>query len=150
MKTSINLLIITSFISFSAFSTENSKTDNEQLLLKSCQSLLATPEQEDAKACTYFIQGFIAAARTIDLNAINKNQMNRKFTGSMSRPYRNWGQYPQHRLFPLCIPETTSTAYVIMSVSKLLNSQFDTIEMLENKVLKALKSEYPCLKSLQN
>ena len=150
MNININLLLITSVISFSAFSAENSKPDYQQLLLNSCQSLTMNPEHEDAKACTYFIRGFIAAAQSIDHKAINKNNMKRKFSGTMSRPYRNWGQYSSHRYFPFCLPETISTAQIIKSVSKSLNSQFDTIEMLENEVLGILKSEYSCSKPHHN
>ena len=150
MNISINLLFITSVISFSAFSAENSKPDNQQLILNSCQSLMTTPEHENAKACTFFIQGFIAAAQSIDNKAINKNKMKPKFFGAMSRPYRNWGQYSSNKFFPFCLPETISTAHIIKSVSKSLNSQFDTIEMLKNELLGILKSEYPCRKPHQN
>lgn len=148
MKININLLLITSLISFSAFSSENSKKDDEQLLLTSCQSLTATPEQEDAKACIYFIQGFVAAAHTIDPPVINnKSQKKPGYYGSMSRPYRNWRQISPTRFFPFCVPDNTSKSDVIKTVSKLLYSQYDTKEMLEIDILKALKNKYPCRKT---
>lgn len=92
MKTSVGLLIITSVISFSAFATKNINTENDQLLLASCQALLVTPEQENAKDCIYFIEGFLVAAQTIDPPVINnQSEKKRKFYGFMSSPCRNWG-----------------------------------------------------------
>ena len=72
MKTSACLLAITSIGSSSVFITENIGSDDKQLLLASCQALMTTPEQENAKSCFYFIQGFLAAAQAIDPPVSNK------------------------------------------------------------------------------
>ncbi len=146
MKISIYLLLITSF---SVFSAEKAGTDDEQQLLISCQSLAANPEQENAKACMYFMQGFIEAVRTID-PLENRNQKKPGFTGLMSRPYRNPRRYLPHRFFPFCVPETESTRHVIKTVLKRLRSQFDNIEKLQNEIFKELKYSYPCGRAQQN
>lgn len=144
MNTRIYLLIITLTTSYSAFSTGNIRLQNEQLLA-SCQSLTERQDEQSAQACIYFIRGFIAAPRIVVPPIINnKNKVNHKFYGFMSSSYRNRTQIPSTRFFPFCIPEKTSKPQAIKTVSKQLLSQFDTIEIPENEVFKALKSEFPC------
>ena len=150
MKTGICLSLIVSIISSTASSTENSGTDEDQVLVESCQAI-TNPEQVDAKACIYFILGFLAAAQTIDPPVIkNKGQKERKFYGFMSRPYRNWDLVQPTRFFPFCVPENELNARVIEVVSKRMSPQFDTAKALKKVILNALNTEYPCGKANQN
>jgi len=151
MKTSTYLLVLMSIVSFSVFATENIESDNDQLLLASCQALAITPAQSNAKPCRYFIQGFLAAAQSIDPPIID--QQTKKppsFRGFMSRPYRNQGQIRSTRFFPFCVADDESIARVIKIVSKQLSPETDTVIMLRYTIFNALKSEYPCDTSNQS
>ena len=81
---------------------------------------MTTPEQVNAKACIYFILGFL------------------------SRPNRDWDQVPHARFFPFCVPDSESNARVIEIVSKQMSLHFDTIKTLKKMILDTLKAEYPC------
>lgn len=152
MKTSISLLINLSIISVSAISAENIEMDENQLLVASCRAMTAPePEQVNAKAGVYFIQGFVSAAQTIDPPVIkNKNQKEHKFYEFMSRPHRNWKQVPYTRFFPFCVPSDESNARVIELVSKQMPAQIDTIKNLKKIVFETLKAGYPCGKTNQS
>ena len=150
MKTSVYLLAITSIVSSSVFATENIESDDKQLLLASCQALTTTPEQENAKSCFYFIQGFLAAAQTIDPPIINKQEEEkekRKVFSLMSRPHRPLLKTLPTRLLPFCIPDDGSEARVIHIVAKQLPLQINTEKMLRDEIFKALKTKYPCKKA---
>ena len=151
MKTSTYLLVLMSIVSFSVFATENIEPDNDQLLLASCQALKITPAPANAKPCSYFIQGFLAAAQAIDPPIIDQQtKKSSEFRGFMSRPYRNRGQIPPTRFFPFCVADDESIARVVKIVSKQLSPQTDTVKMLRDTIFKALKNEYPCDKSKQS
>ena len=139
-----------SIVSFSVFAANNIESDNDQLLLASCQALRTTPEQVDTNPCIYFIKGFFAAAQTIDPPIINqKTKKNAKYFGMMSRPYRNREQVPPTRFFPFCVPDDESKDPVIKNILKQLPPKIDTAKMLRDTIFKALKTEYPCNKPNQ-
>lgn len=139
------------FVSFSVIATENAGLDDDQLLLTSCQALTMNPEQENAKFCVYFIQGFLAAAQAIDPPITNKKaKESRKFYSLMSRSNRAMYQIPPTRFIPFCIPNDESGVRVIQIVSKQLSSQIDTIQLLRGMIFNVLKAEYPCGKPNQS
>ena len=144
MKTSVLLLIMASIVSFSVFASENTDPDNDQLLLASCQALAATPEQEHAKSCIYFIQGYLASAQTIDPSIIKKQRESRKVYSFMSRPYRSPEQNSPIRFLPFCLPDDKSEDQIIKIFSKQLLQKIDTTNRLKDMIFKALKDEYPC------
>ena len=145
MKIGTFLLALMSILSFSAFAAENIGRDSNQQLLASCQALATTSGQMSAKHCIYFIQGFLAAAQTIDPPALNKQSKKSSVAyGLMSRSPPNWYQMPPTRLLPFCIPEDESEAHIIEAISKQLPAQIDTAEMLSDIIPKAFIAEYPC------
>ena len=146
MKISACLLLIASILSLPAFATKDTKLYNDQLLLASCQELRATPELEEAKACLYFIEGFLAATRAINPPT---SKIKRRPYGLMSRPYSNWARTKPKNIFPFCVPDNLSKAQIVTTISKQLTNQLETTEMLNENILKVLKTEYPCGKSNQ-
>jgi len=151
MKISAILLIITSISSFPAFAAKNIMQGNDHLLLASCQALTVSPEQDTAKACVYFIEGFLAAAQVIDPPVTGNNSMKkRKPFGLMSRPSPNWSRTQPKRFFPFCIPNVLPKTDIIMTIGKQLPSQFETPDILNKKILKVLSTEYSCVSTSQN
>ena len=137
-----------SITSFSVFATEKFEQDNDQLLLASCQTLSATPEQKNAKHCIHFIQGFLAATQILDPLIIKKqSKKSRKpqsFMRSSYRPMR-YGLNAPSLLF--CIPKNEPETNVINVISKQLATQKYTKKMLGDVLLTALKTKYPCEKA---
>jgi hypothetical protein len=147
MRTNIYLFVMTSVVSFSVFSAENTELNNDQLLQASCQTLTNTPEHVNAKHCAYFIQGLLTAAESIDPPVIKKQtKKERKFYGFTGRTFRTKEQTPPRRFFPFCVPDNESITHVIKVISKQLPAQFDTGKRLKDTVFNALEAEYPCVK----
>lgn len=147
MKISVYLFFMVSSVSFSVFSDENVGPDDNQLLLTSCQTITTAPEQENAKSCIYFIQGFLAAAQAIDPPIVNQHtRKNRKPIGVMSRSYYSaWEKIPPTRFFPFCVPENESKAHITMIVSKQISThKINSTKALRDIIFQALKAEYPC------
>ena len=128
------------------YSLQNIWPDDNQLLLTSCQTITTAPEQENAKSCIYFIQGFLAAAQTIDPPIVNQHtRKNRSPTGLMSRTYSAWEKIPPTRFFPFCVPENKSKAHITMIVSKQISThKINSTKALRDIIFQTLKVECPC------
>ena len=76
-------------------------------------------------------------------------KIKRRPYGLMSRPYPNWARTKPKNNFPFCVPDDLSKAQIVTTISKQLTNQLETTEMLNENILKVLKTEYPCGKSNQ-
>ena len=143
MKKSAYILLMMLIISLSAFTVGNEQSDHDQMLLVSCQTLIANPDMDSS--CVYYIQGFLAAAKVTD-PFIKKSDESRKGSGFASRAYQVRDRVPPARFIPFCVPDDVPKEGYIKMISKQLSSKIDTLKKLNDMIFKTLKTEYPCIK----
>ncbi|OMH32695.1 Rap1a/Tai family immunity protein [Motiliproteus sp. MSK22-1] len=146
MKASAYLLLMTSFVSFSAFSMGGNNVDDNQQLLESCQALTANPEQDSAQSCRYYLQGVLTGAFVTDNEIATTG--GGKQSAFVERAYRTRigktesGPSESFRLF--CETGDESQRRIANIVSKQLSLPAGAAKTLTTQIYKALKPHYPC------
>ncbi len=125
--------------------------DDQRLLLASCQALAAQSEPTSSNVCVYYIQGFLAGARSANtVNTASLNEANEQWSSFTKRAYRtrvgsrSYSKQPTH-INHFCLPDDESLAQVIDVLSKPLSSPAETIDVLKARFVQVLKAEYPCV-----
>jgi len=149
MKISVYFLPMILTISFPVFATEHIESDDNQLLLASCQALIANSASITPAPCIYYIQGFLAGARVTNPTYADKqDKLNRVWPSFLEKGYRSStpgrGRIPPRRLTRACVPEGASEVSIIKRLSDPPTHPIDTLKLLREQVNSALKIEYPC------
>lgn len=147
MKTKIFILVMAALLSLSSFASDKVAND-DQLLLESCQALKINPEKEVARACKYYIKGFLAGGI---LTSGNENDTltrvgDTPWASFEKRAYRtrvgNSGGRTSTTQF--CIPQDETPSRIIERVSQQSLFSFNTTKGLAARINSALNIEYPC------
>ncbi len=151
MRISTCLLLLLSFAPYSTSAVGKEVQDDQRLLLASCQALAAQSEPTSSNVCFYYIQGFLAGARSANtVNTAPLSEANDQWSFFTKRAYRtrvgsrSYSKQPTH-INHFCLPDDESLAQVIDVLSKPLSSPAETIDVLKARFVQVLKAEYPCV-----
>ena len=136
---------MSTFVSFSVLSIGSTKSNEDQLLLASCQALATDSEQDAPESCRYYIKGFLTGALATD-TAIT-NEQSEKQSAFVERAYRTRigkTESSSESFSLFCVPDGESQDRIVDIVSKELSSSTDSTKKLTTQIYNVLKNHYPC------
>ncbi|MCC4832512.1 hypothetical protein LMH66_07695 [Shewanella sp. 10N.7] len=133
-------------LSFSLPASANTDKNEAQLVLSSCISLKNAPSDSSTKACTYYIQGFLAGA----LNTSYQYKIRESAGGFSDRAYqtRVGNETSKKQITEVCIPTKATRDQLIERIVgrtvEQLPASADSLLLLHSKIYQALSAELPC------
>ena len=124
--------------------------DDQKLLLSACQMLAAQPESTGLNVCAYYIQGFLAGARsTITVTTTSPGESIDQWSSFAERAYRTRvsslsDSRQATAVNKFCLPDDESLDQVIEVLLKSMSSPVETIDILKARFVHVLKAKYPC------
>jgi len=112
--------------------------------------LAAQPESTGLNVCAYYIQGFLAGARsTITVTTTSPGESIDQWSSFAERAYRTRvSSLSDSRqatdVNQFCLPDDESLDQVIEVLLKSMSSPVETIDILKARFVHVLKAKYPC------